>query len=95
MSAICFLFPTETLLRPLYLIASTFMFTSSLTDLFGSSLDTPALDIGFPYLCARFGLLSLVPALHALVTPGDKIGLAIEFLYMSVRNTLGAGIYSR
>jgi phosphoribulokinase len=58
-------------------------------------LDTPASDIGFPHLCARFGHLSLVPALHALVTPGDKIGLATEFLYMSVRDTLGAGIYSR
>lgn len=60
------------------------MFTSSLTDLFGSSLDTSAINIGFPYLYARFGLLSCVPALHALITSGENVGLAAEFLYMSV-----------
>jgi hypothetical protein len=93
LSVIILLFDTETLLRSSYLIASTLMFTSSITDLSSRSLDTPALDVRFPYLCARFGLLSLVPALHALVASGEKVGLAAEFLYMSVRNTLGAGIY--
>lgn len=93
MSAISLLFPAETLLRPSHLIASTLMFTSSITDLFGYSLDTLALDVRFPYLCARSGLSSLAPPLHALVISGEQIGLVAEFLYMSVRNTLGAGKY--
>lgn len=93
LSVIILLFDTEPLLRSSYLIASTLVFTSIITDLSSSSLDTSAIEIRFPYLCARFGLLSLVPALHALVTSGEKVGLAAEFLYMSVRNTLGAGMY--
>lgn len=92
-STICLLFPVQPLLRTSYLITSTFIFTSSTNNLFGSSLDAPALDISFPYLCARFGLLSCVPALHDLVTRGENVGLAAEFLYMSVRNTLCAGMY--
>lgn len=94
LSAIILLFYAETLLRPLYLVASTFLFTVSITDLFGWSLDTIALDVRFSSLCARFGLLSLVPALYALITSGEKVGFAAEFLYMSLRNTLGASIYT-
>jgi hypothetical protein len=69
------------------------MFLVSITDLYTSSLDTVAIEARFLYLCARFGLLSLVPAFHTLVISGEKTKLAVEFLHMSLQNALGAGIY--
>jgi hypothetical protein len=69
------------------------MFLVSIADLYTSSLDTAAIEARFPYLCARFGLLSLVPAFHTLVMSGEKTRLAVEFLHMSLQNALGAGLY--
>jgi hypothetical protein len=93
LSVIMLFFDIEPLLQSSYLIASTWMFLVSITDLYTSSLDTAAIEARFPYLCARFGLLSLVPAFHTLVISGEKTRLAVEFLHMSLQNALGAGIY--
>jgi hypothetical protein len=93
LSVIVIFFNTEPLLQASYPIASTLLFLGSIADLYTRTLDTAAIETWFPYLCGRFGLLSLVPALHTLVMSGEKTRLPGEFLHMLVQNALGAGIY--
>lgn len=92
--AVVFLFPSQSYLQLGYLASFTVITIGNIVDLF---IWDPSISIvrhRFPYHCSSLGLLSLVPAIHALTaTPRSSPDLALQFCHMAIMNSLGAILY--
>ena len=92
--AVVLLFENQLWIQLSYASVYTLIAVGNLVEFLVSDSHVCAIQIRFPYHCVSMGLLSLVPAIHALAEkPHVPSPLAIQFGQMAIYNSLGGVFY--